>query len=207
MTTRHTPEDPFPMDPRAFGAGTRGWTPLLALLLVIAVALLVACAAKELQKTSGGHGEALGTGDTAPDFTLPDAYGRKVTLSQIKKPTLIIFYLGYDCPRCVRHLREIAAHKDEFDKLNVQVLAISPDPVEKSRISIRDFGGFPFPLLSDPDKKVAASYGVLLGQDVLFHGVYVLDAGRQIQFSLRSDHPYDNTQKLIDEFKEMSKKD
>jgi peroxiredoxin len=186
------------MDPSAFPGLSRNRPPVLASLLIISLALLVACAAKELRKPASHNAPT--TGDTAPDFTLADAHGKKITLSQIKKPTLIIFYLGYDCPRCVRHLREIATRKADFDKLNVQVLAISPDPVEKSRQSIRDFGDFPFPLLSDPAKTVAASYGVLLGDDVLFHGVYVLDADRKVHFSLRADHPYDNIANLLKQF-------
>jgi peroxiredoxin len=167
-----------------------------SILLAITAATLFACT-----PTQRNHQPpALAPGQTAPDFTLEDAHGGSVTLSQINKPTLLVFYLGYDCPRCVRHLRELVKHKAEFDKRGVQILAISPDTIATSQESIRTFGDFPFPLLSDPDNKTAAAYGLVLGPDITYHGIFTLTPTRQITFTTRTDHPYDNTRALLERF-------
>src|SRR5690242_3900027 len=57
--------------------------------------------------TSGVADSALKEGEQAPDFTLPDALGHPVTLSQVltQGPVIIIFYRGQWCPYCNLELR------------------------------------------------------------------------------------------------------
>ncbi len=140
----------------------------------------------------------------APDFTLNDSHGNPVTLSALtaKKPTLIIYYLGYSCPRCVHHLTELSELKPEFDKLNAQIIAISPDTVAEDKDSIATYGDFDFPLLSDPNMKVAKAYGLVYGTTV-FHGMYIVDTRGRIRFAMKSSHPYDNNDALLEVFKEI----
>jgi len=136
-------------------------------------------------------------GVTAPDFTLRDAHGGRITLSQVldNQPVLLIYYLGYSCPRCVSNLQEIASHKAEFDKLGAQIIAISPDSVAETRDSLERYADFPFPMLSDPDLKVARAYGLEYrdaGAGMLMHGAVVIDTHRKVQFVMQSSQAYDN---------------
>lgn len=39
--------------------------------------------------------DPLTVGKIAPDFTLSDQNGKQVTLSKVKKPTVLVFYRGY----------------------------------------------------------------------------------------------------------------
>ena len=145
---------------------------------------------------------------TAPDFTLPDAHGQgSVTLSQIldSQPVLLIYYLGYSCPRCVANLQRIADLKPEFDKLGVRILAVSPNTLAETRDSIETFGDFPFPLLSDKDEKVARAYGLVYEGDEMFHGLFIIDTHRKVQFAMKSSHPYDNEQNLLAIVKNMQR--
>lgn len=46
-------------------------------------------------QTAKSRTEPLNAGDTAPDFTLSDQNGKRVTLSKAKKPAVLVFYRGY----------------------------------------------------------------------------------------------------------------
>ena len=77
-------------------------------ILVLVLATVGGCAA-ETKKDMESKVPHVGT--VAPEFELPDAHGGKVSLAEARKkgPVLIVFYLGYSCPRCVAHLTELAA--------------------------------------------------------------------------------------------------
>jgi peroxiredoxin Q/BCP len=100
-------------------------------------------------------------GDLAPDFTLPRQDGVLVTLSDelARGPVVLFFYpkaMTTGCTKESCHFRDLKA---EFEALGAQRIGISADPVERQR-QFADKHGFDYPLLSDPDRKVAAAYGV-----------------------------------------------
>src|SRR5277367_6726719 len=72
--------------------------------------------------------KAAKVGDLAPDFTLPDANGKSVSLSECLRsgPAVVIFYRGGWCPYCNIQLRAYQRALDEFTGLGGQLLAISP---------------------------------------------------------------------------------
>ena len=63
--------------------------------LFFAAAVLLAIASHSLSQTAQTRTEPLKAGATAPDFTLKDAEGKPVTLSSVKRPTVLVFYRGY----------------------------------------------------------------------------------------------------------------
>ena len=149
----------------------------------------------------------MGEGELAPDFTLPDAHGGTVTLSDAEKngPVLLIFYLGYSCPRCVEHLRSVSDRIDEFKKLGTTVLAVSPDTLAETRDSVRTYDeDFSFPLLSDPDKSVARRYGMAPPGATMLHGVFVIDRRGVIRFAARGAHPFGDVDALLAKVKAAS---
>lgn len=143
--------------------------------------------------------------DLAPDFELDDAHGGRVKLSALVPhgPVLVIFYLGYNCPRCVAHLREIEGQLDAIHAAGAQVVAVSPDSVDKLKESAEAFGDFPFPLLADPDMKAASAYGLVYAKDNLFHGCYIVDKEGRVAFAMKSSHPYDNIDGLVGMLRSM----
>ena len=99
---------------------------------------------------------ALSAGDRAPAFTLPDQDGDKVKLTEYKgRKVLVYFYPKADTPGCTTQSCELSAIKDDVD---VQILGISPDQPEQQK-KFDDKYSLGFPLLSDPDHKVAEKYG------------------------------------------------
>lgn len=98
-------------------------------------------------------------GETAPDFTLPDAAGRNVTLSALLKegPVVLVFYRGAWCPFCNMHLHVLNESLPEFRRLGAQLVAISPQKPDKSAEQLKK-KGYPFTVLSDLDSSVMKAY-------------------------------------------------
>jgi peroxiredoxin Q/BCP len=100
-------------------------------------------------------------GDTVPDFELPDQDGTRRRLSDflVKGPVVLFFYPAAMTPGCTAescHFRDLKA---EFEAMGAQRVGISSDPVAKQK-AFADKHSFDYPLLSDPDAKVADIFGV-----------------------------------------------
>jgi len=103
----------------------------------------------------------LQVGETAPDFELPDADGRLVSLDQAlaQGPVVIAFYRGGWCPFCNLALRGLQRALPEIESLRASLLAISPQ-VNPGPRATRDRLGLGFPLLADRGNKVARLFGL-----------------------------------------------
>ncbi|WP_422934281.1 thioredoxin-dependent thiol peroxidase [Sinomonas sp. P47F7] len=101
----------------------------------------------------------LASGQLAPDFTLPDASGKDVSLSDYRgRRVVVYFYPKAATPGCTT---EACDFRDSLDSLNaagVSVVGISPDPVEDIASFADDFG-LTFPLLADDGAAVARAWG------------------------------------------------
>jgi peroxiredoxin Q/BCP len=101
----------------------------------------------------------LAVGQQAPDFTLPDASGKEVSLSDFSgRRVVVYFYPKAATPGCTT---EACDFRDSLDALNaagVSVVGISPDPVEAIASFADDFG-LTFPLLADDGAAVAKQWG------------------------------------------------
>jgi len=102
-------------------------------------------------------------GDTVPDFTLKDQYGRPVRLAELRqgRGVLIVFYPFAFSGICTGELEEIRDDLARFQNEHVTTVAISCDPMFALR-AWDDRQGYFFPLLSDfwPHGEVARRYGV-----------------------------------------------
>jgi thioredoxin-dependent peroxiredoxin len=98
-------------------------------------------------------------GRKAPDFTLNDAAGKRVSLADFKgKHVVVYFYPKDDTPGCTKEACGFRDHWKELQKAGVVVLGVSPD----SGASHAKFAAkykLDFPLLSDPDRKVMTAWG------------------------------------------------
>ncbi len=105
---------------------------------------------------------ALRTGDTAPMFDLPDAYGNRVRLADVLQdgPAVISFYRGSWCPFCNLELRALQREVDGAKQAGVTLVAISPNKPDVSEEMIDDLG-LTFPVLSDSGNEVASAFGLV----------------------------------------------
>ena len=98
-------------------------------------------------------------GKKAPDFTLADQDGKSVTLSQFKgKDVIVYYYPKDDTPGCTKEACGFRDFWKDLQKAGVVVLGISPDDGESHRDFIQKYK-LPFPLLSDPDRKLMKEWG------------------------------------------------
>ncbi|MGC4006487.1 MAG: peroxiredoxin [Pirellulales bacterium] len=103
--------------------------------------------------------EWLEPGVKAPDFTLTTDAGEKLKLSSLRgKAVVLYFYPKDDTPGCTVEACGFRDSKAAFHKLGAVVLGVSPDD-EASHAKFRDKFELNFPLLADPDHKIAEKYG------------------------------------------------
>jgi peroxiredoxin len=101
-------------------------------------------------------------GDSLPEFNLPDASGRIVSLSSLLQngPVVVSLNRGHWCPYCRYDLRALAAVQHEIEALGAQVVSIMPDAAAYTQ-GYADQNALPFPLLSDMDNGYALSLGLV----------------------------------------------
>src|SRR6266403_447677 len=102
---------------------------------------------------------AIEEGKPAPAFTMSDATGKKVSLGDFAgKDVILYFYPKDDTPGCTKEACGFRDDWKEIQKLNAVVVGVSSDSGESHR-RFADKHRLPFPLLSDPDRKVMEKYG------------------------------------------------
>lgn len=102
--------------------------------------------------------ERLIPGDTAPDFSLTDKDGKKITLSDFRgKKTIIYFYPAASTPGCTKQACDFRDSLASLKGAGYEVLGISPDsPAALAKFANEE--QLTFPLLSDEDHSVAEAY-------------------------------------------------
>jgi len=99
-------------------------------------------------------------GQPAPDLELESDTGEPVKLADFRGKTVVLyFYPKDDTPGCTTEACEFRDTYDRFREQGVEVIGVSPDPV-KSHQKFKSKHELPFPLLADPEHKLAEAYGV-----------------------------------------------
>jgi thioredoxin-dependent peroxiredoxin len=101
----------------------------------------------------------LAPGDTAPDFTLPDADGKDVSLADFRgRRVVVYFYPAAMTPGCTTQACDFRDSLSSLAAAGIDVVGISPDKPEKLA-KFRERDSLTFPLLSDPSRSVLDAYG------------------------------------------------
>jgi peroxiredoxin len=110
---------------------------------------------------SGAQDRVLKTGDLAPEFTLPDVDGNRVSsrVLLVKGPLVVTFYRGAWCPFCNFDLSALEEARPEIELRGASLVAISQQTAANSRKSQRQ-NGLKFPILSDHGGEIAGQFGV-----------------------------------------------
>jgi mycoredoxin-dependent peroxiredoxin len=130
---------------------------------------------------------AVEVGQEAPDFTLRDQDGQKVTLSSFRgqKNVLLVFYPFAFSRICTGELCQIRDDLPSFQNDGLQVLAVSVD----SPYALKSFAkaeGYQFPLLADfwPHGEVAQTYGVFNDLSGMANrGTFLIDKAGVVRFA------------------------
>jgi peroxiredoxin Q/BCP len=136
--------------------------------------------------------------DKVPVFNLTDQDGEKVKLSDFKeKKLLLYFYPKANTGGCTKQAISIRDAKSDLDQLDVAAVGISPD-LQDAQKKFDAKQGLGFPLLSDPDHKVADAYGTW-GEKSMY--------GKKYEGIIRSSFLIDKDGTIIDAWYKVSPKD
>ena len=145
---------------------------------------------------------------SAPDWSLPDASGKAVSLNQYKgRPLVLIFYEGSGCLRCATQLNAFAQNAQEFADSGISLVAIStdsPEELKKSLATYKNRGGFPFPLLSDANRDAFKAYRSVDFNNQPLHGTFLIDAQGNVRWGQISDRPFNDPAFVLDQAKQLS---
>jgi thioredoxin-dependent peroxiredoxin len=98
-------------------------------------------------------------GDKAPNFQLATDGGGRVSLSELKGQTLVLyFYPRDDTAGCTKEALGFSEAKQKFDRAGVTIVGVSRDSVE-SHEKFKAKYKLKIQLGSDPETKVAQAYG------------------------------------------------
>lgn len=128
--------------------------------------------------------EGLAVDSQAPDFTLPDANGNSVTLSDFRGKNIVLVFYPLDwSPACSDQLSLYQSELSEFEKLNAQIIGVSVDSLY-SHGAWAAVRGITFPLLADfhPKGNVARLYNVFRDTNGFSErALYVIDRDGMIR--------------------------
>jgi len=133
---------------------------------------------------------ALRIGDIAPDFDQQSTAGEISFHEWLGNSWGVLFSHPKDfTPVCTTELGVTAKLAEEFKRRNVKVLAVSVDPVEEHASWVKDINETQgttvnFPILADPDRKVADLYDMIhpnASETVTVRSVFFIDPNKKIR--------------------------
>lgn len=136
---------------------------------------------------------ALRLGDIAPDFTAETTEGTVKFHEWIGNSWAVLFSHPKDfTPVCTTELGLAAKLKPEFDKRKVKIIAVSVDPLKDHESWIKDINETQqctvnYPLIADPDRKVAQLYDMIhpnASENATVRSVFVIGPDKKIKLTL-----------------------
>jgi peroxiredoxin Q/BCP len=130
----------------------------------------------------------LSPGDPAPEFTLPDAEGKQVSLADHRGRRVIVYcYPAALTPGCTTQAVDFTEAAGDLAQAGLDIIGVSPDEPEKL-LRFRDKEKLGITLVSDPEKKVLRAYGAygpkkLYGKEVVgvIRSTFIVDAEGRIE--------------------------
>ncbi len=132
-------------------------------------------------------------GDVAPDFTAATTEGKLRFHEWLGNSWGVLFSHPADfTPVCTTELGMTAKLKDEFDKRNVKVLAVSVDPLDSHREWVKDINETQrtlvnFPIIADDDRNVATLYDMIhpnASERATVRSVFVIGPDKKVKLTI-----------------------
>lgn len=132
-------------------------------------------------------------GDIAPDFEAETTEGRIRFHNWIEGSWAVLFSHPKDfTPVCTTELGAVAKLKPEFDRRGAKVIGLSVDAVDDHRAWASDIEetqgvALNFPLIADPDRKIAGLYGMIhpnANDTLTVRSVYVIGPDKKLKLTL-----------------------
>ena len=177
----------------------RFWIALVAMSLAILLGM---------PAFAGVHAGNPQVGQVAPNFHLQDQNGHWHTPADFHGHWLVLYFYPKDfTPGCTT---EVCTFRDDIAKLRqagANVAGVSLDDV-KSHAEFAAKYHVPFPLLSDADRQVATSYGVLtsaIGMHFAKRTTFLIDPNGKIAKIYRDVDPEKNSAQVLSDLTTLKK--
>jgi thioredoxin-dependent peroxiredoxin len=150
-------------------------------------------------------------GQEAPDFTLPDQDGNRVTLSELRgQPVVLYFYPKADTPGCTTQACGVRDHRADYERAGARVVGVSPDTVAAQRKFAEKYG-LDFTLLADENHEVAKLYGVwgekkMYGKTYLGvrRATFIIDPGGKVAHVIPKASPKTHDEVVLEALGELA---
>jgi len=147
-------------------------------------------------------------GSKAPNFSLKDSNGNKISLSDfLGSKVVVYFYPKDDTPGCTIEAHEFRDDFNKFQKNKITVMGISPDSEESHKKFCNKYK-LPFILLSDIGHKVAEKYGVWVEKNMygkkyfgILRSTFLIDESGKIKKIYAKVTPKGHSKEVLVDFK------
>ena len=100
-------------------------------------------------------------GDNLPLFSCQDDKGNTVTQVDFKgKNIVLFFYPRANTPGCTAQACNLSENFSNLSNLGFSIIGVSADKIKSQSSFSSKYGGFPYPLLADTEKKIINAFGV-----------------------------------------------
>lgn len=136
---------------------------------------------------------SLRLGDIAPNFTAETTEGKIDFYEFLGNSWGVLFSHPADyTPVCTTELGKTAILQEEFAKRNVKVLAVSVDPLDKHLGWVKDINEtqnttVKFPIIADPERKVATAYGMIhpnASENFTVRSLFVIGPDKKVKLTI-----------------------
>jgi peroxiredoxin len=147
----------------------------------------------------------------APDWKLKDGQGREHSLADYRgKPVLMVFFLGGECPHCVKQLEAFAKKAEELKQEGLTLIAVSVDKQAEVKAFVDKFKSGPYPFLVLSDDKLSAFESYRTRDNFeggsAMHGTFLVDGDGYVRWHDVSFEPFMDVTFLIRESKRLLKR-
>lgn len=151
--------------------------------------------------------KGLNVGDKAPEITFTTAENKKETLASYysKQAVVVIFYRGYWCPVCNKHLTEFAQKAKEIEAAGAKLIAITSESYDNVA-KTKEQTGANFTIISDADGSIRKAFDVnfkvteeyqSMIQDKLKASIAETNANKQAELPVPATFIIDKSGKIV----------
>ncbi|MBN8859438.1 MAG: peroxiredoxin [Sphingobacteriales bacterium] len=136
---------------------------------------------------------SLRLGDIAPNFTAETSAGKIDFYEFLGDGWGVLFSHPADfTPVCTTELGKTALLQEEFAKRNTKVLAVSVDSLERHSGWIKDINetsntDVKFPIIADPERKVATAYGMIhpnASENFTVRSLFIIGPDKKVKLTI-----------------------
>jgi peroxiredoxin len=159
---------------------------LLALSITLAALFAIAAVGTARTNSAADVSAPLAIGATVEDSTLPDADGKEHTLNSLKgKNGSVLIFVATKCPVSNAYNERMEKLAQDYKARGINVIGInsnSSEPADAVKAHAATHK-LTFPILKDPDNKIADRLGATVTPEV-----YFLDASNKLLYRGRIDN-------------------